>query len=208
MAAVCSRCGKPLGFVRRLTGRTLCAACRAAVDREEKERQDAARAQQSLARSHYQELLSQLDTGKAGGSLVPELQQAASSAGFSPSELAKLNLEAFRRYALTALADDILSVEEEQQLDTISSVLGVKGSGLPSDIANHLLIASATAGRLPVESSTTLICKRGEVVHLEWPAALMKEVTMREYRGGFQGFSFPIGKTGIRYRVGGVRGHS
>jgi hypothetical protein len=27
-------------------------------------------------------------------------------------------------------------------------------------------------------------------------------------RGGYSGFSFPIGKTGIRYRVGGYRGHS
>src|SRR5712691_4129458 len=50
--------------------------------------------------------------------------------------------------------------------------------------------------------------KKGEVVHLEWPASLMKEVTLREFRGGYRGFSFPIGKTGIRYRVGGAKGHS
>src|SRR5205807_2318583 len=34
------------------------------------------------------------------------------------------------------------------------------------------------------------------------------EVTLREYRAGYRGFSFPIGKTGIRYRVGGAKGHS
>jgi hypothetical protein len=50
--------------------------------------------------------------------------------------------------------------------------------------------------------------KRGEIVHFEWRAELMKEVAHREFRGGYQGFSFPIGKTGIRYRVGGARGHS
>jgi hypothetical protein len=36
----------------------------------------------------------------------------------------------------------------------------------------------------------------------------MKEVAVREYQGGYSGFSFPIGKTGVRYRVGGSRGHS
>jgi hypothetical protein len=52
------------------------------------------------------------------------------------------------------------------------------------------------------------MAKRGEVVHLEWPATLLKEVAVRQYVGGYQGFSIPIGKTGVRYRVGGARGHS
>jgi hypothetical protein len=43
---------------------------------------------------------------------------------------------------------------------------------------------------------------------MEWPASLMKEVAIREYKGGYSGFSFPVGKTGIRYKVGGSRGHS
>jgi hypothetical protein len=38
-------------------------------------------------------------------------------------------------------------------------------------------------------------------------AALMKEVTMREFRGGSSGFSFRIAK-GVRYRTGSFRGHS
>ena len=52
------------------------------------------------------------------------------------------------------------------------------------------------------------MAKKGEIVHLEWPATLMKEVAIREYQGGYSGFSFPVGKTGIRYKVGGSRGHS
>ena len=51
-----------------------------------------------------------------------------------------------------------------------------------------------------------MICKRCEVVHLEVVASLLKEVAVREFRGGSQGLSFPIGKTGVRYRVGGMRG--
>jgi hypothetical protein len=36
----------------------------------------------------------------------------------------------------------------------------------------------------------------------------MKEVAIRQWQGGYSGFSFPVGKTGIRYRVGATRGHS
>jgi hypothetical protein len=45
-------------------------------------------------------------------------------------------------------------------------------------------------------------------VHLEVQATLLKDVAIRQSQGGYSGFSFPIGKTGIRYRVGGYRGHS
>jgi hypothetical protein len=48
--------------------------------------------------------------------------------------------------------------------------------------------------------------KRGEVDHYETRAELLKEVALREYRGGYSGFSIPLGKTGIRYRTGGTRG--
>ena len=41
----------------------------------------------------------------------------------------------------------------------------------------------------------------------EIPASLMKEVVHREFRGGSQGVSVPLGK-GFRYRVGGFRGRS
>jgi hypothetical protein len=49
------------------------------------------------------------------------------------------------------------------------------------------------------------MAKQGEVVHLETSAALLKEVTQREFRGGSQGFSFRVSK-GVRYRVGSMRG--
>ena len=48
--------------------------------------------------------------------------------------------------------------------------------------------------------------KRGEIVHLETPAALMHEVAVREWRGGSQGVSFRVAK-GVRYHVGSTRGH-
>src|SRR5439155_4500984 len=76
------------------------------------------------------------------------------------------------------------------------------------ELVEHVAIAAINGGQLPRIMPTTLIPKHGEVVHMECPAELMKQVTLREYRGGYSGFSFPIGKTGVRYRVGGVRGKS
>jgi hypothetical protein len=71
-----------------------------------------------------------------------------------------------------------------------------------------VFIASVNGGFLPEVSSPHLMTKKGEIVHMGWPASLMKEVAIREYKGGYSGFSFPVGKTGIRYKVGGSRGHS
>ena len=39
------------------------------------------------------------------------------------------------------------------------------------------------------------------------PATLARRQTRRQWVGGSQGFSFPIGHTGIRYRVGSFHGH-
>lgn len=50
---------------------------------------------------------------------------------------------------------------------------------------------------IPLDQSS-LIARQGEDVLLERPAALLKEVTEREFRGGSQGISIPLGK-GVRY---------
>jgi hypothetical protein len=70
------------------------------------------------------------------------------------------------------------------------------------------MIAEANGGTLPEIQSSRLIKKKGEVVHLELDATMLKDVTVHQSQGGYSGFSFPIGKTGIRYRVGGYRGQS
>lgn len=51
------------------------------------------------------------------------------------------------------------------------------------------------------------MAKKGEVVHLETGAALLKEVAVREYRGGYNGVPFRVAK-GVRFNTGGFRGRS
>jgi hypothetical protein len=52
-----------------------------------------------------------------------------------------------------------------------------------------------------------LVLKRGEQASVSAPAVLSRQQIQRRWVGGSQGFSFPIGHTGIRYRVGSFHGH-
>jgi hypothetical protein len=52
-----------------------------------------------------------------------------------------------------------------------------------------------------------LVLKRGEHAAASVPATLARQRTRRQWVGGSSGFSFPIGHTGIRYRVGSYHGH-
>ncbi|HKW59871.1 MAG TPA: hypothetical protein VJR46_08990 [Candidatus Dormibacteraeota bacterium] len=61
-----------------------------------------------------------------------------------------------------------------------------------------------TSGLPPVDSP--LLLKAGEVAYLSVPATLARMVTRTHYVGASSGFSFPVGRTGIRYRVGSFRG--
>jgi hypothetical protein len=69
----------------------------------------------------------------------------------------------------------------------------------------YLAAYMQTYGATPVQSP--LILKKGEQASLAVPATLARQQTHQQWVGGSQGFSFPIGHTGIRYRVGSFHGH-
>ena len=62
-----------------------------------------------------------------------------------------------------------------------------------------------THGPAPVDSPLSL--KPKEHAYVSVPAVLARHTTRTRYAGGSQGFSFPIGHTGIRYRVGSFSAH-
>ena len=107
-------------------------------------------------------------------------------------------------YANKVLDDDVLTEDEEKAFLEFANSLGLQTLDKYPTILNRLTIARVNNGRLPVftEGSGHIICRSGEVIHLEANASLLKEVAVREWRGS--GFSFPITK-GIRYRTS--RGH-
>ena len=76
---------------------------------------------------------------------------------------------------------------------------------IPEDVMRTVLVGEAQGGVF-VEADTSLLLKKDEASLLDVAADLLKEVADREFRGGSQGVSIPIGG-GMRYRVGQYRGH-
>lgn len=117
----------------------------------------------------------------------------------------------FREHVEQALADDILSESEEKELFAWAAQQGIKDEDWRKhfgDLLDRMLIASVNDGRLPdVTNQAHIMLKAGERVHLLVNASLMKEVTLREFRGGSRGVSIPIVK-GVRFRTGSFRGKS
>lgn len=174
--------------------------------------QVAARTARIAARTRYEQLLAQLGTGTAlpagDGS---ELASARTTAAYSLAELSQINLQTFRGLASTAVTDDLLTPKESAHLGQVMSVLGLSWEQVRQQdpaLWEHAFVSEINGGQLPEVSSPHVLQKKGEVVHYECEASLMKEVAVRQYQGGYSGFSFPLGKTGIRYRVGATRGHS
>jgi hypothetical protein len=117
----------------------------------------------------------------------------------------------FRAHVEQALADDVLTEAEETALFAWADAQGISKADWNKrfpDLFDRMLIASVNDGRLPdMTAQATIMLKAGETAHWVVTASLMKEVTLREFRGGSRGFSFPIVK-GVRYRTGSFRGKS
>jgi hypothetical protein len=139
--------------------------------------------------------------------LVAELRQNGHLAALGQRDRRRLGERAFAQYAKNVLADDHLTEDEEDALADVAEAVGFDQSDLEEhDLYTRMQVAKLNDGRLPTVDAPKLMAKSGEVVHLETAAALMKEVAVREWRGGSQGVSFRVAK-GVRYRVGSTRGH-
>jgi hypothetical protein len=82
----------------------------------------------------------------------------------------------------------------------------VQGDRLPAGVLDTVMLAIANDGRRPPEN-VELPLRAGEQGYCARQAALLKEITDREFRGGSRGISVPIGG-GVRLRTGAVRGRS
>ena len=164
------------------------------------------------ARQKYTRLLA--DVGNPSADLsttLPALKSTAPLTGYTPDEIRQFADGAILALVRSILADSVLTREADQRLQSAIPALGLSWESFLAahrDVVDPLIIASANGGILASLATHRLITKDTEAVHLECSASLMKEVALREFRAGYSGFSFPIGKTGIRYRIGGARGRS
>lgn len=198
--ATCANCGASLGFIGALAGRKLCKSC------AEKERRARVAAQQQYRATLLQLVSSTAPVAEIENQLPVLAQQAALSEG----ERRNLHLGAFRDFLQQALEDDHLTEQEEARMSELAGALGIDQATFErefADLVPQMVVARVNDGRLPVLPDVPIILKKDEQAHISVQADLLKEVILREYRGGYSGVSFRIAK-GVRYHVGGARGRS
>jgi hypothetical protein len=160
------------------------------------------------ARARYRDVVNQMVNTSDVRARASRLDLILQEAGLQGGDVMDIKMDAFSASVLAATQDDILTPEENDQLDSLRRTLGLDWQILAPDLAKKISVASINGGILPEIVEPRLLPKKDEVVHLEGPATLLKEVAVRQYVGGYQGLSIPIGKTGLRYRVGATKGHS
>jgi hypothetical protein len=159
------------------------------------------------ARGRYNEVLKALVEQPSGSST--DLATLAPSTGMSLEELADLRVTAFIDATERVIGDQILTPDENEYLDRLRHSLGVEWDAVADfepELATRAFVSAINGGIMPEVDEPTVLAKKGETIHFEVAANLMKEVAIKEFQGGSRGFSFPIGKTGVRYRVGSFRG--
>jgi len=131
---------------------------------------------------------------------------------FTKHKAAKLAAEQ-KRQAITEMraraaqlpnADGVISIEAFQPFAQFVVDHDIALGELP-DVHRAVLLGLAEGGRF-IQTDTALFLKKDESALYEIGADLLKEVTDREFRGGSQGVSVPLGH-GVRYRAGAMRGH-
>jgi len=164
--------------------------------------------EREAAQNRYVDLLAQVAAGPSGASLLPELRSAAQAADLSGRKRQQFTDQAINALASGVLDDEVLTRDEESYVLDVLDALGIGDADLNSrylPVMKQLILGRANDGRLPTVDDPQLMAQRDEVVHQEEPAALVKEVAVREYRGGSAGVSFRVAK-GVRLNTGRQRG--
>jgi hypothetical protein len=164
------------------------------------------------AHSEYDDFVRRAETGEPEEvrALAVKFKASPAHTSLSDQERRKCGGSAFRAYADNVLADDHLTIDEEMAFKEVADALDVNQEAFESsfrDLPLRMAVARANDGRLSIIEQAKIMTKKNEVVHLEVPAALMKEVAVREWQAGSSGMSFRIAK-GVSYRVGQTRGKS
>lgn len=165
--------------------------------------------QQTQARNSFDSVLRSVVEGTADLALVPsQLDDIRESADFRDGQDLAKRLASARALISSIAYDDYLDEVGDEELKARLAAIGLPEDTLQTvawDAARTILVSRANAGRLGIVRQPRLLAKRDEIVHLEVPANLLKEVTIREYRGGYGGASFQVAK-GVRFHTGGTRG--
>jgi hypothetical protein len=136
--------------------------------------------------------------------LLIQIAQVAPPVDFVPATNVRAQAQTAVDQAVAAesqvksVSDEVIAMEDEyKRRDSAQREMGFD--------APYLAGYFATYGPPKVEGPLQL--KRGERAFAVLPVRLARQQTRTQYVGGSSGMSFPVGHTGIRYRVGSYHGH-
>ena len=173
-------------------------------------RHRAAKAENIKGRDAFEDLAARAAAGDSAALARLPAAVAESRRFFGERKFEKKRMEVLQFAIRATIQDDILSGVEENHLNHMLYALGVQLSSLQDkdpELWEELYIARINAGRLPQVGNPGSVMRQGEIAHGAFEVALMKEVTVRGWRGRSSGVSVRIG-FGMRYRVGSTRGRS
>jgi hypothetical protein len=167
-------------------------------------------------RGGFSGLAGKLGSWNESRKLSSDRQQVESQLRPLLAQIARLSPEAVEIVSIRsqAIAADEQAQELKERTESLSMDANAAGAELKRRTdaeremgfdAPYLVAYLKTYG--PQELQSPLILKRGELASFVAPATLARQQTRRQWVGGSQGFSFPIGHTGVRYRVGSFHGH-
>ena len=147
------------------------------------------------------------DLTKVDAQLDPVLAQLGQKAPDSTLPEADI----FRSQAVAAEAQatdhEARAKEASESASTLAAEVKRRSESESAMGFDALLLAAQLQTAGPPRVDSPLVLKRGEQAVMTMSATLARNQTRRQWVGGSSGFSFPIGHTGIRYRVGSYRGH-
>ncbi len=148
--------------------------------------------------------------GKISDQELAYIEDYYAQSGISESDFEKLKDEIFIDLVKRFVTDRRVDKNEQALLGEIVTRLGISQSVVTwaqRQVQYYRLFADLESGAvLPIGTPVGLILKKGELCHASLPARLLEErVISRNYKGGTQGISIPLGK-GVRFRVGEQKG--
>jgi hypothetical protein len=156
----------------------------------------------SRARNRLQSTITQ--TASQLRSALIHLAQTAPSQSLSEADTARqraFDLQS-QAAALTRAAD-----VRAEAVKAYDSEIKRRRDAIGSLGFDSLLTAADLQAHGPRPIASPLVAKRGEEAYLSIPAELARNRSRTRYQGASQGLSFPLGHTGIRYRIGTFRGY-
>jgi hypothetical protein len=167
--------------------------------------------------ARFTNLVTAIADGRAKADLAqPQLEKLAAEGEIPARVQSKIRWDVFATMAEETLAQGVFTQSREEQLLRSGDAIVGRALDLPeggdlrsqlntvlkqypdlSDLVMKWIIARANADRLESIDSPQIILKTGELAHLQMPAEIMEEISVRQYSG----FSVRIAK-GLYYHAG------